>query len=103
MSDSCFELLVGLHVTDDAGYAKYRLEMKPMLERYGGSFAYDFTVDQTLVSRAEHPINRLFVISFPDEQARSQFFNDPDYKQVRSTWFVPAVKGATIMASWTRL
>ncbi|HAI12264.1 MAG TPA: DUF1330 domain-containing protein [Phycisphaerales bacterium] len=100
MTQSRFELLVGLHVTDQDVYATYRKMMMPILEKYKGSFTYDFAVDQNFTSGAEHPINRLFVITFPDEQGRSQFFNDPDYKQVREKWFNPAVAGATIISSW---
>jgi uncharacterized protein (DUF1330 family) len=100
MSKQRYELLVGLHVTDQEGYTRYRQEMKPMLDVHGGSFTYDFTIDQALVNCATHPINRLFVISFPSEDARKAFFNDPAYRQVRETWFVPAVGGATIISTW---
>lgn len=100
MPGTRYAFLVGLHVTDDAGYARYRQEMKPIMIRYGGQFEYDFVVDKTLASRAEHPINRAFVISFPDEQGRAMFFNDPAYKVVRETWFKPSVEGVTIIGSW---
>ncbi len=100
MSQQRYELLVGLHVTDQESYTRYRQEMKPVLDAHGGCFSYDFTIDQVLVSRADHPINRLFVISFPSEAARKAFFNDPAYCKVRESWFVPAVKGATIISTW---
>ena len=100
MSEQRYELLVGLHVTDQDSYTRYRQEMKPMLDAHGGCFAYDFTIDQVLVSGAEHPINRLFVISFPSEAARKAFFSDPAYRKVRDEWFAPAVAGATIISTW---
>ena len=31
-------VLMGLEVTDDASYARYRAGMTPILESYGGSF-----------------------------------------------------------------
>ena len=33
-----FELLVGLEVSDEESYSKYRKEMTPLLEQYGGGF-----------------------------------------------------------------
>ena len=45
MSEQRYELLVGLHVTDQDSYTRYRQEMKPMLDAHGGCFAYDFTID----------------------------------------------------------
>ena len=36
--------LFGLEVTDDAGYARYREAMAPILARHGGAFGCDFVV-----------------------------------------------------------
>jgi uncharacterized protein (DUF1330 family) len=100
MAQSRYELLVGLDVTDEAMYATYRREMRPVLDAFGGRFEYDFTIDATLQSRAEHPINRLFVLSFPSQQAREGFFADPAYQTIRTRCFKPSVAAATIIATW---
>ena len=34
-------VLIGLEVTDDAGYVRYRAGMTPILEAYSGSFGCD--------------------------------------------------------------
>jgi len=36
-----FEMMVGLNVTDEACYAKYREEITPILESFGGGFRYE--------------------------------------------------------------
>jgi len=43
-----YEILVGLNVTDDELYQKYRDEMTPILKTYGGGFRYDFTIEKVL-------------------------------------------------------
>jgi len=49
------EMLVGLNVVDEAGYAAYREAMTPMLEACGGSFGYDFRIAEVLRSQTEAP------------------------------------------------
>lgn len=97
-----FENLVGLHVINEESYNTYREKMRPILESYGGSFGYDFTIAQTLLSQVEHEINRLFVIRFPDKETSQRFFSDEAYKEVRKAHFEPAVEGVSILASFVR-
>ena len=78
-----FERLVGLFVTDDELYQKYRDSMYPILKAYGGAFGYDFRVAEVLKSEVEEPINRVFTISFEDEKLMNTFFADEKYLQVR--------------------
>ena len=66
-----FEMTVGLFVNDQEKYAQYRVEIAPLLNAEGGRFRYDFEVARTLKSEADHDINRVFVIQFPDVPARS--------------------------------
>jgi uncharacterized protein (DUF1330 family) len=74
MSD---ELLVGLQVDDREMYSQYHAEIKPLLvDAVGGSFRYDFDIDRTLTNSAEHGINRVFVLAFPDAEAKERFFAD---------------------------
>ena len=97
-----FESIIGLHVIDHEMYEQYREGMIPLLTKMGGGFRYDFIIDETLRSDTDHPINRLFAICFPDRATRDTFFSDPDYKEVRATYFDPSVKAFTIIATYDR-
>ncbi len=99
-AESRYEILVGLHVTDDASYSRYRAAMTPLLEAVGGSFRYDFTIERMLKGVADPPINRLFVISFPDESTQKAFFEDPEYLAARKKFFEPAVDLIDLIASF---
>lgn len=94
------EMLIGLLVNDDSTYARYREAMLPILEAHGGGFGYDFRVSEVLRSRADHDINRVFTIFFPDRAARDRFFDHPEYQQARSTFFEPSVGGLTVLAEY---
>jgi uncharacterized protein (DUF1330 family) len=93
-----FERIVGLLVVDDQKYAQYRAEIAPLLEAAGGRFRYDFEVSRTLKGEAEHAINRLFIMQFPDRTSKERFFTDPRYLEIRARLFEKAVAGATIIA-----
>jgi uncharacterized protein (DUF1330 family) len=97
-----FELSVGLLVTDQDKYSQYRAEMTPLLEAIGGRFRYDFSIARTLKSEADHDINRVFMIEFPDAVAKEKFFADPQYLAIRTRHFVPAVSQAVIIAEYDR-
>lgn len=97
-----FEAVRGLNVIDEAGYEKYREAMTPILARYGGGFRFDFIVAKTLKADAPHPINRVFAIYFADRASKDAFFADPAYKQVRATYFEPAVRGVTLIGEYDR-
>jgi len=92
--------LFGLEVTDDAGYARYREAMTPILARYGGAFGCDFVVARVL--RGPSPrINRVFTILFPDRGSRERFFADEDYRAVRARWFQPSVGVVEVLEEGT--
>ena len=97
-----FEYLIGLHVTDEESYRRYRAGMTPILTEYGGSFRYDFRVGEVLKSETTDPINRLFVISFPSHDVADRFFADEAYAEVRATFFEPAVAAITTIAEYER-
>ena len=42
-----YELLIGLHVTDNDMYQQSREGMMPILFKMGGGFRYDFTIEET--------------------------------------------------------
>jgi uncharacterized protein (DUF1330 family) len=96
------ELMVGLHVTDDAVYAEYRAAMTPLLEGHGGGFRYDFTIAKTLKSASPHPINRVFAIWFADKARMAAFFANPDYLAIRERFFTRSVAGTTIFGGYDR-
>lgn len=97
-----YERLVGMHVTDDAAYERYRDAMRPILTEYGGGFRYDFRVSEVLRSDSKHPINRVFAIFFRDAEACEQFFADPRYLEVRRREYEGAVGAFTEIARYER-
>ena len=82
-----FEKLVGLNVLDDEAYESYRKAMKPILHRHGGGFGYDFKIAEVLKSPTEAPINRVFTISFPDEDSMNSFFSNDAYLKIKQKYF----------------
>jgi uncharacterized protein (DUF1330 family) len=92
--------LYGAQLADPAKYRTYREHMTPILHRHGGRFTHDFTIGTVLASELAHPIDRLFLISFPDRRAAERFFADPSYLEVRRTWFEPAVTAISLIASF---
>lgn len=100
-SPARFEMLVGMHVTDEDRYARYRAAMTPILESMGGFFRYDLRVSDTLKGDAAEPFNRLFILSFPDEATRDRFFADPAYQRAKAEHFERAVSSFTLIAAYT--
>jgi uncharacterized protein (DUF1330 family) len=96
------ENLVGMHVTDDDAYARYRAAMTPLLHAHGGDFRMDFRIAEELRPPATHPINRLFVIAFPDRARKDAFFGHPDYAAIREQHFAPSVAAFTVLAEYER-
>jgi uncharacterized protein (DUF1330 family) len=90
-------ILMGLEVTDEASYARYRAGMTPILESHGGSFGCDFVVAKVLKGPSER-LNRVFTMSFPSGTARERFFADPRYRAVRAEHFEPAVARVMVLA-----
>jgi uncharacterized protein (DUF1330 family) len=85
-----YEILVGLEVTDEAAYARYRAAMAPILLAHGGSFGVDVRVSDVLRPEGT-PFNRLFTIRFPSKERHQAFFANPDYLDVRRRFFEPSV------------
>ncbi len=96
------ENLVGMHVTDDVSYTRYREAMTPILRAHGGDFRADFRVAEVLRSPVGHPITRLFVIAFPDRARKDAFFAHPDYAAAKARFFTPAVAAFTVLAEYER-
>ena len=97
-----FEILTGLDVADPEQYEMYRKDMKPILEKYGGGFRYDFVIKETLKSESDKKITRLFAIYFKDKASRLAFFSDPAYLKVRKQYYEPSVRARTVIAEYER-
>jgi uncharacterized protein (DUF1330 family) len=91
-------MILGLLVVDTATYARYRAEIAPLLRAESGAFRFDFDIARTLKSEADHEINRLFLLRFPDRDAKGRFFANPQYLEIRSRLFERAVRGMTILS-----
>ncbi|MFT5661222.1 MAG: hypothetical protein ACI9TV_001868 [Sulfurimonas sp.] len=94
------ERLVGLYVTDDDGYRKYREGMLPILEMFGGGFSYDFKVSEVLKSEVKEKINRVFIIYFKNEESMNLFFSNKDYVDIKEKYFVSSVSEVTEIAKY---
>jgi uncharacterized protein (DUF1330 family) len=96
------EMLVGLQVTDDSNYAKYREGMTPILKSVGGGFGYDLKVSEVLKNESDNDINRVFTIHFPDEDIMNSFFSNNEYLAIKKEFFKPSVSAMTLMATYQR-
>ncbi len=94
------ETIVGLHIVNEEGYQMYRNEMTPILESYGGGFGYDFKVSEVLKSKTKAPINRVFTISFPNQDSKDSFFSNNEYLKIRQRHFEKSVTDTTIIATY---
>lgn len=103
MADSSsYVRLVGLQVDDAELYGKYRAHMQPILERHGGRFGHDFSVDRVLKSESDKPINRVFIQVFPSREASQRMFAAAEYLRVRREYFDPAVSAITTLAEFVQ-
>jgi uncharacterized protein (DUF1330 family) len=94
------EMLVGLNVVNDHEYQLYRDEIAPILMESGGGFGYDLRILEVLRSKTKAPINRVFTIQFPDEEAMNSFFSDAEYLRIKEKHYEKSVTATTIMARW---
>ncbi|MEM7180839.1 MAG: DUF1330 domain-containing protein [Spirochaetota bacterium] len=97
-----FEILVGVNVTDEEKYQKYRDGMVPILNGYGGQFVYDLKIAEVLKSPGNEKVNRVFTIQFPSEEKKNAFFRDTSYMQVRKEFFETSVDHTIMMAGYEK-
>ncbi|MGF1754064.1 DUF1330 domain-containing protein [Vibrio makurazakiensis] len=97
-----YEFLVGLEVSNNDVYSKYRAAMKPILASYCGGFGFDFVVSEVLRSEVDVPINRVFTINFPSQSAAESFFLDDEYLKVKAQYFDASVVNTTIISSYQK-
>jgi uncharacterized protein (DUF1330 family) len=96
-----FEILVGVEVRDEKGYADYRAAMTPLLEARGGRFGVDVEVAKVLKTPGSVAFNRLFTIRFPSAREQEEFFADPDYVAIKKRLFEPSVGGAEVLGRYS--
>ncbi len=97
-----YERVVGLQVKNDDRYDQYRAAMRPLLEKVGGGFRYDFKVSEVLKNEEGRPINRVFMIYFENKEKSDQFFSDPEYIKIRQEYFESSVEATTIISEYER-
>ncbi len=96
------EYLIGLYVTDDEMYKKYRTAMFPILQKHGGDFGYDFKIAEVLKSEVKQPINRVFTIFFEDEKAKERFFLNEEYINIKKRLFEKSVSSVIEIAKYDK-
>ncbi len=97
-TNMAYERIMGLQISDDVEYQKYRQHMIPILHSYGGDFGFDFRVSEVLKSKDDSAINRVFTIEFPDKVAMEKFFNDSKYLAVKNKYFLSSVQSVTTIS-----
>ena len=97
-----YEMLVGLHVTNDQMYQDYRERMTPILLECGGGFGYDFKISEVLKSQTDKEINRVFTIYFPDKEVMQRFFSEESYRAIKAEFFESSVASTTVIAEYHR-
>lgn len=93
-----FERIMGLEVINDEEYQKYRENMIPILHSFGGSFGFDFKVNEVLKSKTDDEINRVFTLDFPSKEIMEEFFTNPAYLAVKEKYFLHSVKSVTTIS-----
>jgi len=93
-----FERVMGIYVSDDDEYQRYREGMAPILCSFGGSFGYDFKVSEVLLSKTDDKINRVFTIEFPNKELMDKFFTNPEYLNIKKRHFDNSVTSKTTIS-----
>jgi len=93
-----FERVMGIYVSDNEEYQRYRDGMMPILHSFGGSFGFDFKVSEVLLSKTDDAINRVFTIEFPSKRIMDEFFSNPEYVAIQKRHFVNSVTSKTIIS-----
>jgi len=96
------EIIVGLEILDNIEYSKYREAMTPILTEHKGKFTYDFEISEVLKSQPKDKINRVFILSFIDENKMNEFFSNPEYLLIKNKYFSSSVGSTTIISSYNK-
>ena len=85
-------MIVRVKVTDDARYGHYRKAVIPLIERFGGKRVPS---EQAELLEGEQGGYRVVLFLFPSMDAIIEFWNSPDYRQVKELR-----RGAARMEIW---
>ncbi|MFT5706360.1 MAG: hypothetical protein ACI9ES_000639 [Oceanospirillaceae bacterium] len=97
-----FEILLAMEILDEHSYSLYRKAMTPILHSYQGKFGYDFKVSQVLICEENPAINRVFTLTFSNQQQKEKLFSDPEYLAIKEKYFVGAVGKISRIASYEK-
>lgn len=73
-------LVAHLDVHDADGFARYRNEVTPLVDRFGGK--YLIRGGDVEVLEGDWQIPRVVVIEFPSRDALRLFYDSPEYQQI---------------------
>lgn len=93
-----FERIMGIEVTNEDEYQLYRENMMPILHSFGGSFGFDFKINEVLKSKTDNAINRVFTLDFPSKQVMEAFFTNDEYLAVKEKYFLNSVNSVTTIS-----
>lgn len=93
-----FERIMGIEVTNEDEYQLYRENMIPILHSFGGSFGFDFKINEVLKSKTDNAINRVFTLDFPSKQVMEAFFTNDEYLAVKEKYFLNSVNSVTTIS-----
>jgi uncharacterized protein (DUF1330 family) len=93
-----YERIMGIEVTNDEEYQLYRKNMMPILHSFGGSFGFDFKINEVLKSKTDNVINRVFTLDFPSKEVMEEFFTNSDYLAVKEKHFLNSVNSVTTIS-----
>ena len=79
MSDLPVHVIANLVVEDAEKYRIYEKGFFPLLKKHGGEFV-TFDDNHVTFEGTEHREGRVVILKFPNEDAATTWYNDPDYQ-----------------------
>ena len=73
-------LVAHLDVHDPEGFARYRDQVTPLIDRFGGK--YLIRGGNVEVLEGDWQIQRVVVIEFPSRDALRLFYDSPEYQEI---------------------
>lgn len=90
-------LVFSLFILDIETYQEYRKQILPVMKRHNVEVLHEYSINAVLNSQeADQQVNRLAVFSFPDDESKDIFFNDPEY-QAAKPLLLESTKNVTVI------
>jgi uncharacterized protein (DUF1330 family) len=86
--------IVDVNITDAQSYAEYSKQVGPMVARYGGRFLV--RGGETTTIEGDWKPQRLVVIEFADTQHFRDWYDSPEYTEVRAIRFKASTARAVL-------